>query len=153
MQAFLEESEKKNIYNDARRVLETKNWGVAHDAEGKTEPELHQLYMICNKVDHPVKPPQSLYQILQQVTWEIESIEWRIQIERNCNHSVEAQRRIAIENIKVGSFSQHCLDFRDQECNGPMNLIPSCTSSFQLQKNWKSFELWGCEASARLLFS
>nr|GMC88894.1 putative late blight resistance protein homolog R1B-14 isoform X1 [Ipomoea batatas] len=86
LQAFLEDS---HINSEARSALETEIRGVAHDAEAKIESELHLFYLQCNQVDHPVKPPQSLYHTLQQVTREIESIEERIQIESNNNQSVE----------------------------------------------------------------
>nr|GMC90980.1 putative late blight resistance protein homolog R1B-14 [Ipomoea batatas] len=49
LQGFLEESHKNNIIsNQARRVLESKIRGVAHDAEGWIESELHRLYMRFN---------------------------------------------------------------------------------------------------------
>nr|GMC82876.1 putative late blight resistance protein homolog R1A-3 [Ipomoea batatas] len=86
LQAFLEDS---HINSEARSGLETEIRGVAHDAEAKIESELHLFYLQCNQVDLPVKPPQSLYHTLQQVTREIESIEERIQIESNNNQSVE----------------------------------------------------------------
>nr|GLL25642.1 putative late blight resistance protein homolog R1C-3 isoform X3 [Ipomoea trifida] len=87
LQAFLEDS---HINSEARSGLETEIRGVAHDAEAKIESELHLFYLQCNQVDLPVKPPQSLYHTLQQVTREIESIEERIQIESNNNQSVES---------------------------------------------------------------
>ncbi|XP_019154982.1 PREDICTED: putative late blight resistance protein homolog R1B-14 isoform X2 [Ipomoea nil] len=110
LQGFLEESHKNNnifISNQARRVLESKIRGVAHDAEGWIESDLHRLYMRFNSEERPVKTSQSLYQTLQQLKRRIESIERRYhQIERNSNHSVELQRRNTIENIKASSFSQ-----------------------------------------------
>nr|GMC86992.1 putative late blight resistance protein homolog R1C-3 isoform X3 [Ipomoea batatas] len=49
LQGILEESHKNNIIsNQARRVLESKIRGVAHDAEGWIESELHRLYMRFN---------------------------------------------------------------------------------------------------------
>ncbi|XP_019191984.1 PREDICTED: putative late blight resistance protein homolog R1B-17 [Ipomoea nil] len=104
LQAFLEDSRNKIT----RRVLESEIRGVARDAEDKIESELHQLYLMFNESVDVVEPSESLYQTLKQVKRKITSIERRIQIEsKNSSHSVEPpQRRNAIENIKVGSFSK-----------------------------------------------
>ncbi|XP_019163943.1 PREDICTED: putative late blight resistance protein homolog R1A-10 [Ipomoea nil] len=109
LQAFLEGSENK-----ARSVLESEIRCVAQDAEAKIESQLYQLYLCCNQVEHPLKPPQSLYHTLEQVKGTIESIEQRIiQIKSNNNHSAEPKSGKRIENIKAGTFSQRYSEPKD----------------------------------------
>ncbi|XP_031109026.1 putative late blight resistance protein homolog R1B-12 isoform X2 [Ipomoea triloba] len=123
LQAFLEDSQKNNINCPAWRGLETEIRDVAAEAESKIESELYQLY---NEEDAPVEPCQSLHQILQQVTRDIESLERRIlqiQIESNRNHSVEPPRRnAAIQNINADSSSK-----RSSE---PNNVMVGCDDEF-----------------------
>ncbi|XP_019191983.1 PREDICTED: putative late blight resistance protein homolog R1A-3 [Ipomoea nil] len=110
LQAFLEDSEK----NKARRVLESEIRCVAQDAEAKIESQLYKLYLCRNRVEHPLKPPQSLYHTLKQVKRKIESIERRIiQIKSNNNHSAEPKSGNKIENIKAGSSSQRSSEPND----------------------------------------
>ncbi|XP_031107867.1 putative late blight resistance protein homolog R1B-17 [Ipomoea triloba] len=110
LQAFLEDSEK----DKARGVLESEIRCVAQDAEAKIESQLYKLYLRCNQVNHPLKPPQSLYHTLKQVKRKIESIERRIiQIKSNNNHSAEPRSGNRIENIKAGSFSQRSSQPKD----------------------------------------
>ncbi|XP_031098581.1 putative late blight resistance protein homolog R1B-16 isoform X2 [Ipomoea triloba] len=128
LQAFLEDSQKKNINCPAWRGLETEIRDVAAEAESKIELELYQLY---NEEDAPVEPYQSLHQTLQQVTRDIESLEGRIiqiQIESNRNHSVEPPRRnAAIENIKAD-----CSSKRSSE---PNNVMVGCDDEFETIKH------------------